>query len=99
MRILAAATLAAALAAPALALAQQGATPDRLGNIWDGKSHQPAPDELRAREQAAGLRGTQAQQRARDDEVNTLDKQILQRAQQGGNDGVMNGTAATAPAQ
>lgn len=96
MKILLAATLAL-LVAPTLAVAQQNAPPQRLDNIWDGKSHQPPPDELRQREQAAGLRGSQTQQRARDEEVNALDKQILERARQGGKDGVMNGSAASAP--
>lgn len=101
MKALVAAALAAAMLGPTLAAAQQGAQegqpPQRLDNIWNGKSHEPAPDAVRQREEAAGLRGSPAQQRSRDEEVNTLDKQILERAQQGGNDGVMNGSAATAP--
>ena len=107
MKALVAAALAAAVLGPTLAVAQQGAQqgtqegqpPQRLDNIWNGKSHEPAPGAVRQREEAAGLRGSPAQQRSRDDEVNALDKQILERAQQGGNDGVMNGSAATAPLQ
>ena len=80
------------------AVAQQaGQPPPQVGNRVDSKDLQPSRSEVRQEEQAAGLRGTPGQEEHRADEVEQLDKQVMQRAQQGSNDGVMNGTAATKP--
>jgi TolA-binding protein len=101
MQARAAFLVAATLLLPTLALAQaapaDGQPPAREGNVWGSVSHQPTEGEVREQEKAAGLLGAKEQQRQRADEVNELDRQILQRAQQGMNDGVLNGSAATKP--
>ncbi len=70
--------------------------PAQNGNVWNSQSHEPAPGPTRERETAAGLRGTPAEQHQKTDEVEHLDTQIQQRAQQT-HDGVMSGRAATEP--
>ena len=93
--------ITAAMLAPLPAWAQTApsgtAPPVREGNVWGNVSHQPTESEVRAQEKAAGLLGSAQQQRQQADELEQLDRQVLQRAQQGTNDGVMNGTEATKP--
>jgi hypothetical protein len=93
--------IAAGLLVPLAALGQNGTDdsqpPARVGNVWNNQAHQPTRKEVREQEEAAGLRGTEKQERARTDELEQLDREVLERARQGTNDGVMNGTAATTP--
>ncbi len=70
--------------------------PPRIGNVWNNQSHEPDRSAVHQEEKQSGVLGTPAQQQTRRDEVETLDKDILQRAQQS-HDGVMSGRAATAP--
>jgi len=88
--------VAAPLLVPTLGAAQQDQIPTRLGNIWGGDDHEPVPGEVLQREDAAGLLGSASQQRARDDEVEQLARELMRRAQ-GGDDGVMRGSAPIAP--
>ncbi len=97
MHAIPAAVIAAIVLAPGLAAAQDSMPPSRLGNIWDNQAHQPTRDDTTEQEKAAGLRADPAAERRRADEVQQLDKQVLQRAQQGTNDGVMSGTEAAKP--
>ena len=93
-------TLAAtALLLPEVALAQPAPPdqpPPRIGNVWNNQSHQPDRGQVGQQEKQAGLRGTPAGQQARRDEMDRLNAEILQRAQQT-HDGVMSGKAATEP--
>ncbi len=88
----------ALLAAPALAqtAGAPGAAPSQNGDTWGGVRHAPGAG-LRAQEQSAGVALPPGQRRQQADEVERLQRQILQRAQQGTNDGVADGTAATQP--
>ena len=85
------------LFAPALAGAQDAQAPAQVGNRWGGEAHQPTREQVRQQEQAAGLRANANKERQRAEEVDQLDKDVMQRAQQGSNDGVLNGSAAIAP--
>ncbi|MBN9511406.1 MAG: hypothetical protein J0I21_20145 [Alphaproteobacteria bacterium] len=86
----AAAALLLALApalAPAQAQTSPAKTPGRLDNIWNNQDHQPTRAEERALQGAAGLNGSAAQQQSEDQEVDDLDSEILDRAEQTGGDG------------
>ncbi len=86
---------AAALLLPLAAIAQT--PPTHIDNVWNSRSHQPTEAEVGEREAAAGDRLNQAERQENADELQQLDRDILERAQQGMNDGVMSGDAATEP--
>src|SRR5260370_35755247 len=77
-QIIAAAALL--LAAPQLlperALAQER-TPSRIGNRWDGLSHQPTQRDVGAAERELGVAPPTEHDRALDDELERLDRQLL----------------------
>jgi|ERR1700736_3896329 hypothetical protein len=79
--VLAAALL---LAAPQLlpdrALAQQPA-PSRIGNRWDGLSHQPTQRDVGAAERELGVAPPTEHDRALDEELERLDRQLLNQEQ------------------
>lgn len=83
-------------AAPALAqnAATPGQVPTQNGDTWGGVRHAPGAD-LHSEEQSAGVALPPGQRHEQRDEVEQLQKQILQRAQQGTNDGVLNNAAGT----
>jgi hypothetical protein len=89
--------VAAALLLPVLAHAQQDQPQARVGNVWNNASHQPTQSEVSQQEKAAGVALRRDQQRQTADELQELDRQVMQRALQGTNDGVLNGTAALRP--
>lgn len=97
MQAITASVIAAALLVPTLAVAQDSQPPGRVGNVWDNKSHQPTQSEVTQQEKAAGLGGSAAAERQQTEELEELDKQVLERAQQGAKDGILNGTEATKP--
>ncbi len=74
--------LAAILLFPLPALAQEGAVPQG-GTIWGGKEHVLPPDQLHAQEKAAGVALSPAEQRSQDEEVEQLERQVLQGAHEG----------------
>ena len=71
------------------------APPARNADVWNGRKHAVGAG-VEGQERAAGV-DTQDQQRRQTDEVEQLQQQILQRAQQGTNDGVMSGKPGTQP--
>lgn len=77
---------AAVLFLPALTAAQEPAQPQepaRIGNIWGNEAHQPTRADVREQEKAAGLRGSATQEQQRTNEIEQLEKQVLQGTQQG----------------
>ena len=85
------------LSVPAPAQTQQDQPQARIGNVWNNASHQPTQSEVSQEEKAAGIAPRPGQQRQTTDELQELDRQVMQRAQQGSDDGVLNGTAAVRP--
>jgi hypothetical protein len=84
---------AAFLLAQAQSPAPTSKEPDRIGNVWNNRDHQPTRAEERELQSAAGLRGNQAQRQSEDEELDELDNEILERAEQtggGGSPGFMN---------
>ena len=73
--------------APAQAQTSPEKTPGRLDNIWSNQDHQPTRAEERALQGAAGLNGSAAQQQSENQEIDDLDSEILDRAEQTGGDG------------
>lgn len=57
------------------------AIPDRIGNIWGGKSHQPSRSEVESAEQRAH-EATPKQEQQSDDEVAKIQRQIEQTEKQ-----------------
>jgi|ERR1700722_18150324 hypothetical protein len=55
-----------------------GSPPREIGNRANGYDYQPTPSELAPREKAAGIVPPPAQQRAENQELDSLDKQLLQ---------------------
>jgi hypothetical protein len=95
-RVGAVAACLAMLATPALAqtAATPGPAPAQNGDTWGGVRHAPGGD-LHSEEQSAGVALPPGQRREQTDEVEQLQKQILQRARQGTSDGVINNAAGT----
>lgn len=81
----------------ALAQTQQDKPQAQVGNVWNNASHQPTQSAVSQAEKAAGVALRPGQQRQATDELQELDRQVMQRALQGSNDGVLNGTAALRP--
>ena len=75
--------LLAALAFGAGAHADDSAPP-RVGNIWDGRDHEPNPSDVHRDEQAAGVGQTPRQRTNADDDVETIYRQLMNNARQGG---------------
>lgn len=84
------------LAAPAVA--QTTTAPSQNADTWGGVRHAPGAD-LHGNEKAAGVALPPGQRRAQTDEVEQLQQQILQRAEKGTDDGILNGAPAPQPAQ
>lgn len=97
MHAMVAFAVAATLLLPVLAHAQQDQPQARVGNIWNNQAHQPTQDEVSQQEKAAGVAPRPGQQRQTADELQELDRQVMQRALQGKDDGVLNGSAALRP--
>ncbi len=70
--------------------------PARNADVWDGRSHVSGPA-VRSAEQAAGVALPPAVQQQQTDEVEQLQQQILKRAEQGTDDGEMDGGDAAGP--
>ena len=73
-----AATLLIPVPAPA-----QDATAPREGDIWGGKEHVLPRAELHAQEKAAGVALPPAERRSQDEEVEQLERQVMQGAHEG----------------
>jgi hypothetical protein len=74
-------TMIAVLSFTSAAMAQgteTGSPPREIGNRANGYDYQPTPSELAPREKAAGIVPPPAQQRAENQELDSLDKQLLQ---------------------
>ena len=71
--------LAAATLAPERASAQQ--PPSRIGNRWDSLSHQPTQGDIGAAEQERGLAPGTEHDRAISEELQRLDRQLLEQEQ------------------
>jgi hypothetical protein len=75
-------TMIAVLSFTGAAMAQGagggGSPPREIGNRANGYDYQPTPSELAPREKAAGIVPAPAQQRAENQELDSLDKQLLQ---------------------
>ena len=76
----AAVLLAGAPLLPEQAAAQQRA-PSRIGNRWDSLSHQPTQGEVGAAERERGLAPPTEHDRAIDEELERLDRQLLNQEQ------------------
>ena len=70
--------LAAVLAtmASGTALAQTQ-VPTRVGNIWNGRDHEPVPGDVMRKEQATGIAPSPQHQQANTDEVETLYQDLM----------------------
>ncbi len=55
-----------------------GSPPREIGNRANGNDYQPTPSELAPREKAAGIVPPAAQQRAENQELDQIDKNLLQ---------------------
>ena len=81
MRVLVS-TMIAVLSFAGAAMAQGGggggSPPREIGNRANGYDYQPTPSELAPREKAAGIVPPPAQQRAENQELDSIDKQLLQ---------------------
>jgi hypothetical protein len=55
-----------------------GSPPKEIGNRANGYDYQPTPSELAPREKAAGIVPPAAQQRAENQELDRIDRQLLQ---------------------
>ncbi len=97
MNAIFASAIAATLLLPAPARAQQDQPQARVGNVWNNASHQSTASEIARQEKAAGVALPPGEQRQNTDELQELDRQVMQRALQGTNDGVLNGSAALRP--
>jgi hypothetical protein len=75
-------TMIAVLSFAGAAMAQGGggggSPPREIGNRANGYDYQPTPSELAPREKAAGIVPLPAQQRAENQELDSIDKQLLQ---------------------
>jgi hypothetical protein len=75
-------TMIAVLSFTGAAMAQGGGAggspPREIGNRANGYDYQPTPSELAPREKAAGIVPPPAQQRAENQELDSIDKQLLQ---------------------
>ena len=71
------------LLAPWLAAAQGQQAPARLDNIWDSEDHPMPRAQTHTEEKAAGVALPPAERRTQDDEVERLDRQVLQGADEG----------------
>jgi hypothetical protein len=74
-------TMIAVLSFAGAAMAQGGgggSPPREIGNRANGYDYQPTPSELAPREKAAGIVPPPAQQRAENQELDSIDKQLLQ---------------------
>ena len=75
-------TMIAVLSFAGAAMAQggggSGSPPREIGNRANGYDYQPTPSELAPREKAAGIVPSPAQQRAENQELDSIDKQLLQ---------------------
>lgn len=58
------------------------APPARNGNVFDSTAHEPNAGATTAQERASGVAPTQQQQQSESNQVEQLDRQIEQRAQQ-----------------
>jgi len=58
--------------------AETGSPPKEIGNRANGYDYQPTPSELAPREKAAGIVPPAAQQRAENQELDRIDKELLQ---------------------
>jgi hypothetical protein len=67
-----------ALIATGPALAQS-----RNGNVWDGFAHQPNPSVVRDNEKAKGVLASPQEQTRRDDILDRLGRQLLERSNNG----------------
>ncbi len=83
MHVIFASAAAAALLFPTFAAAQEQPPPARLGDIWNGQDHVLPPGQIHAQEKSAGVALSPAQQRGQTDEVEQLEKQVLQGARHG----------------
>jgi hypothetical protein len=75
-------TMIAVLSFTGAAMAQGagggGSPPREIGNRANGYDYQPTPGELAPREKAAGIVPPPAQQRAENQELDSIDRQLLQ---------------------
>jgi hypothetical protein len=75
-------TMIAVLSFAGAAMAQGGggggSPPREIGNRANGYDYQPTPSELVPREKAAGIVQPPAQRRAENQELDSIDKQLLQ---------------------
>ncbi len=71
---------ASALLAGLLLAIPAGAQPARNGNVYNGTAHQPAPGPVHGNESAAGVALPQQQEQQRNKEVETLNKQLTDKA-------------------
>ncbi len=74
---------AAVLLISGAAIAQDQQAPERLDNIWNGKAHALPPDQTRAEEKAAGIAPSPTRQRDETEEVERLERQLLEGAHEG----------------
>jgi hypothetical protein len=74
------AAMVAAFFAVASAVAQStggGSVPAEIGNRANGRDYQPTPSEIIPREQAAGIRPPATQEKATDQLLERMDKNLL----------------------
>jgi hypothetical protein len=74
--------LLAALAFGAVAHAD-GSAPPHVGNIWDGRDHEPNPSDVHRDERAAGVGQTPRQRTSADDDVESIYRQLMENEKQG----------------
>lgn len=66
---------------PERALAQEQRAPARIGNRWDSLSHQPTQGDVGAAERERGIAPPTEHERAIDEELQRLDRQLLNQEQ------------------
>lgn len=68
---------------PLAAMAQQEQPPARIGNRWDGLSHQPTQRDVGAAEQELGVAPRADRERAINDDLDQIMKQLLSKEPNG----------------
>ncbi len=70
-------SVAMALAASPGAAFAQARTSARLDNVWGGYAHQPTQSEVTQQEKSAGLTQSQQQQKAANDDVESVYQSLM----------------------
>ena len=65
------------------AAAQDAAPPGRIGNVYNGTSHEPNPGAVHSNESAAGVAPSPSVTKNLDNSVQQLDKQVQTNSQPG----------------